>query len=173
MDAARHVVWRARLLTCIELLWAKRLYGIYLIALFSIYFAKRLLGAAWLSHVEAQLIWLWFAPALAAAVMGRRRIKAIRDEREAALALMEFVHERRHFCTAADLTVKAVALMGVLSFLSLLMSLLIPEAEVRLALLLALFAALYSRMVGRELKRLRRELELEEELKKSYEKISG
>ena len=166
------MVWRGRLLTCVELLWAQRLYAIYVAVLFSVYLARRLLGTAWLEEVELRLAGLWFVPALAAVAVGRLRMSDIRDEREAALALMEFVHRRGGFCTAASLTVKAVALLGVLSFAVLMLTPLLPEFHMRLALLLTLFALLYSWMVGRELDQLRRELELLEELKKSYEKIS-
>jgi len=167
-----HTVWRSRLLTCVELLWVQRMYAIYVAILFSVYLARRLLGAAWLEEAELWLAGLWFVPALAAVAVGRLRTSDIRDEREAALALMEFVHRLGGFCTAASLTVKAVVLLGVLSFAVLMLTPLLPEFYMRLALLLILFAPLYSWIVNRELDQLRRELELLEELKKSYEKIS-
>jgi|GEM_PF-2383850 len=160
--------FRKRLLSCIELHWAKRLYLVYAAVLYSLYLAE---AAGLLKGVVDSVVNLWFLPALAAAVIARRKLLKIVGEQEAALALMELVARNPYFCTAAELTVKAVALFGASLAVAVVASYWLRNTMFGIVLSLTLFTLLYSRAAGRELKRLGEELELVEKMKKAYEEV--
>jgi len=160
--------FRKRLLSCIELHWAKRLYMGYAVVLYSLYLAE---AAGLLRGVVNAVISLWFLPALAAAIIARRRLLRVMGEQEAALALMELVSRDPYFCTAAELTVKAVALFGAALLLAIVAGYWLRDTIFGVALSLTLFTLLYSRATGRELKKLREELEFVEKMKKAYEEV--
>jgi len=159
--------FRKRLLNCVELRWAKRLYVGYAVVLYSLYLAE---AAGLLKGVADGVAGLWFLPALAAAVIARRKLLKIMGEQEAALALMELVSKDPYFCTAAELTVRAIALFGASLLVAMVASYWLRNT-IGIVLSLTLFTLLYSRATGRELKRLREELELVERMKKAYEEV--
>jgi tRNA U34 5-methylaminomethyl-2-thiouridine-forming methyltransferase MnmC len=160
--------FRKRLLSCVELQWARRLYGAYAIVLYALYVAE---AAGFLKGVADKVLGVWFLPALAAAAIARRKLLKIMGEEEAALALMELVSRNPYFCTAAELTVKAIALFGASLSAAVAAGLWFRNEMFGIVLSLTLFALLYSRATGRELKRLREELELVEKMKKAYEEV--
>jgi len=84
---------------------------------------------------------------------------------------MELVARNPYFCTAAELTVKAVALFGASLAVAVVASYWLRNTMFGIVLSLTLFTLLYSRAAGRELKRLGEELELVEKMKKAYEEV--
>lgn len=164
--------FRKRLLACYQLLWLERLYLAYGLLLLLVYTVERL----WPSSPTAQLKFVvlanWFVPLLAASVIARRKVLGLRNETEAALALMEFVHRRGYFCTAAGLTAMSVALMAVTWLAAVLLSgFLRLDYPAMYIVATALFVTAFYYYVDRELKRLRQDLELVEKLKTSYERV--
>lgn len=153
--------------SCLQLLWAARLYTVYLFLFFAGFVLEKLLA------VEATFYILnaWFLPAVIAIVIGRIATARVQDEREAALALSEFVSRRGYFCTVAQLTVEALILFGALTSATLFMGMWIPELYVRVVVFMTAFALIYSRLVNRELRKLKYEIECFDELKRAYEKI--
>lgn len=160
--------FRKRLLTCLELRWAKRLYVVYAAVLYSLYAAE---AVGVLKGLVDDVVNLWFLPALAAAVIARRRLHRLMGEREAALAFMELVSRDPYFCTVAELTVRAIALFGASLSVAIMASYWLRNTMFGIILSLTLFTFIYSRAAGRELKRLREELELVKNMKKAYEEV--
>ncbi|AFA39696.1 hypothetical protein Pogu_1669 [Pyrobaculum oguniense TE7] len=164
--------FRKRLHACYQLLWLKRLYLAYGLLLLLVYTVERL----WPSSPAAQLKFVvlanWFVPLLAASVIARRKVLGLRNE--AALALMEFVHRRGYFCTAAGLAAMSVALLAVTWLAAVLLSgFLRLDYPAMYIVATALFVTAFDYYVDRELKRLRQDLELVEKLKTSYEKVKN
>ncbi|MCX8136291.1 hypothetical protein [Pyrobaculum aerophilum] len=71
-----------------RVLLGKRLYVIYLAAFFTAYITDSLrLSAGFKEFVLS----LWFVPALASGIIARRLVRKVANEKEAALALMQFI----------------------------------------------------------------------------------
>ncbi|MEM1569088.1 MAG: hypothetical protein QXI84_11455 [Thermofilaceae archaeon] len=104
-------------------------------------------------------------------IVGRALSARVRDEREAALALLEFVGKRGYFCTVAKLTAWTTVILGTLVLATLILARWISEPFVTLAVFTMAFAVAYSRLLYRELDKLKDEIDCLSELKKAYEKI--
>lgn len=161
--------FRRRVLSCLQLYWASRLYLIYLVLLSASYIAELLLPQ--LASATYVVLGLWFLPALAASIIARRRVYKLRDEDEAILAYVEFVGRHGYFCAVAKLTVEALALFGASVAFAVVASIFFRDAYLSLAYGIALFAVLYSWTVSKELERLKKDLELLAKVKRSYERI--
>ncbi len=166
---------RARLVSCLQLLWTARMLGALYVALLAAAVAyvvspDELRG--WVSEVGHMLMQLGLLLLLAAILVGRLTVRRYRDEKEAALALIQMAHERGAFCVKAELTARAVAywLVSLLTALTLLLLLQMP-LYIAFPVSLALFVFLYFRALDDILTSATQELELVHRMKKAYEEI--
>lgn len=160
--------FKKRLLTCLEFYWAKRLYVIYLAAFFTAYITDSLRLSA---GFKESVLSLWFVPALASGIIARRFVRKVANEKEAALALMQFIAERPYFCTVAELTTRAIAIFAASIGAAAAASIWLKDSYVSIAIALTLFAVAYARLTGRELKKMVEEFQLAEKFREAHEEI--
>lgn len=166
---------RRRLVSCLQLMWAKRIFTAYFflaLGAAAAYILLDLLAPTYVYLALALELYLFIAAlplALAAAVAGRIQARRVKDDREALLALMQIAHERGAFCVKAELVARAFAYFGI-SIVVMVLTLRLPF-PLSLPLSAGVFVILYSRFVSRMIETIAEELEYVRKLREKYEEL--